>query len=445
MLETPKRPSLLGSSRLGIGLTQGILLLFLHQAVSAEQWPATDKALFTPLLTSALFVPVIAIAGIGNLRTRTLVLWLAAAFVICVGVGWYQIFRQMPVPLGRRLGPYGFWFKFGGFLIVFFFVLHTLVAAADADRRWIASAATYFYATWKLATQVAFASLFVVLVYCALVMGRALFRLIDVDSLVTGMDMDFLWIPLATLVTSLAFHLIDRRFAVMLGTIKLLLGLISSFLFIIAPLIVIFLITLPFTGLAALWSSGHATPQLIFASAVLIALINSHFQTGESEAGQLKALVYVRYAAAFLLIPLFTLAATDSGLQVERHGWTPDLIVTVACLVVLACQTLGYALVAIRSGLSLRGLTIVNAWAAIVAVVASLALLSPIADPSRLFVAYQLKRLETGAVQPASFDYLKLRTQGAGYGWVALEHLKTTREGPHASDIARGAATALNN
>ncbi len=441
MLESPKRLSLLGTSRLAVGLMQGVLLWFLDQAVFAKEWPATDEALFTPLLTSVLFVPVIAIAGIGNLRTRTLMLWLAGAFVICVGLGWYSIFRQVPVPLDRRIGPY--WFNLNSFLIVFFFVFHALVAAADEDRRWIASAATYFYATWKLATQLIFASLFVGLLLSTLSLGTKLFTLINIDSLAVGLNMDLLWIPIAALATSLVFHLIDRRFAAMQGTIKLLLGLISSLLFIIVPFIVVFLITLPFTGLAALWNKGHATSQLIVASAVLIALINSHFQTGES--GRLKALIYMRYAAIFLLIPLFTLAAIDSGLQVEQHGWTPSLIVAVACLAVLGCQTLGSALVAIRSGLSLRGLATVNAWTAIVAVVASLALLSPIADPSRLFVADQLKRLETGAVHAASFDYRLLRTRGVGYGWAALERLKTTREGPHASDIASGAEAALNN
>lgn len=433
--------SRLGAARLAIGLTQGGLLWLLDQAVEAKQWPATDEALVTPLLTSALFVPVIAFAGIGNLRPRTLALWLAGALVLCVGLGWYSIFRQAPVPLDRRVGSA--WFELNAFLAAFFLVLHTLVAAADADGRWIASSSAYFVSAWKPATQLVFAGLFVGLLWGVLFMGIKLFELIGIDSFALVSKKSWLWIPVTTVAVSLAFHLIDCRFATMQGTVKLLLGLVSSLLLLVVPIILAFLAALPFTGLAALWKTGHATGGLIAASIVVLTLINCHFQAGDLEPGRSKALTYARYVAAFTLLPLLALAATGLSLRVELHGWTPSRIVALGCLIVLACYALGYALVAIRSGPGLRGLATANAWAAFAAIAVSLAFLSPIADPSRLFVADQLRRLETGAVTAKDFDYHTLRVDGAGYGWAALERLRDKHDGPDASDIAKGATRAL--
>jgi hypothetical protein len=44
-----------------------------------------------------------------------------------------------------------------------------------------------------------------------------------------------------------------------------------------------FLCSLPFTGLAALWETRHATSLLLSANAVLIMLINAAFQNGEAK------------------------------------------------------------------------------------------------------------------------------------------------------------------
>ncbi|TAJ24035.1 MAG: DUF4153 domain-containing protein, partial [Reyranella sp.] len=237
----------------------------------------------------------------------------------------------------------------------------------------------------------------------------------------------------------------DARFATIRGAIRLLLGLVSLLLLVVVPIVLAFLAALPFTGLAALWKTGHATAGLIAASIVLLTLINCHFQAGDLEPGRSKLFVWARYGAAFTLVPLLALAATGLSLRVAQYGWTPARIVGLGCLIVLACHTLGYALVAIRHGLGLRGLATANAWAAFAAIAIALAFLSPIADPARLFVADQLRRLERGAVTAEDFDYYALRAEGAGYGWAALERMRDRRDGPDASEIAKGAKRALEN
>jgi hypothetical protein len=64
-----------------------------------------------------------------------------------------------------------------------------------------------------------------------------------------------------------------------------------------------------------------------------------------------------------------------------------------------------------------------------------LALFSPLADPARLSVADQVRRLERGAVRPDQFDFRFLRFESGKAGEAALERL--TRSGN--ADIARRA------
>lgn len=91
------------------------------------------------------------------------------------------------------------------------------------------------------------------------------------------------------------------------GALALCIGLISLFPLVVLPIILAFLAAFPFTGLAALSRTGHATGGLIAALIVLVTLINCHFQAGDLEPGRSKVLVYASYAAAFTLVPLLAL------------------------------------------------------------------------------------------------------------------------------------------
>src|SRR5262245_45441242 len=89
-------------ARLAVGLAQGVALWFLQQALDARSWAATDGLLFAPLLAVALFLPVIVLIGLGNLRLRTLVPWTTIALALCAGLAAYDLFRN---PIAERVVP----------------------------------------------------------------------------------------------------------------------------------------------------------------------------------------------------------------------------------------------------------------------------------------------------------------------------------------------------
>ena len=71
-----------GSIRLGIGIAQGVALSLLYGAAKTAAWPASNGMAFAALLLIACFVPIIVIAGLGNMRPRTLATWAIAASVL---------------------------------------------------------------------------------------------------------------------------------------------------------------------------------------------------------------------------------------------------------------------------------------------------------------------------------------------------------------------------
>src|SRR5262245_61443565 len=88
--------------RVAVGLAQGVGLYLLFRATSMMAWPATDPAIFASLLLVTVFVPVVIIAGLGNLTARALAVRALVTAVICAGLAVYDIFRD-PLDSGAGL------------------------------------------------------------------------------------------------------------------------------------------------------------------------------------------------------------------------------------------------------------------------------------------------------------------------------------------------------
>jgi len=161
--------------RLSIGLIQGIWLSYLQEAAFDKFWPETNGYIFVPLLTVGIFVPIIAISGLGNLRLRILLIWLGLASVLCAALGFYDSNRMLVGATGFVIVP----------LAAILFILHTLVVSGETDRRWIATYPTHFNVAWKHAVQIILADLFVGVFWVILALGAALFSLVKVTFFVT--------------------------------------------------------------------------------------------------------------------------------------------------------------------------------------------------------------------------------------------------------------------
>jgi hypothetical protein len=389
-----------------------------------------------------MLVPIIVIAGLGNVRPRTLAVWTVVATALCAGLAVYDIFRD---PTGStatlRIVPSpALWLV----LLVVLFISHSLIVSSDADRKLVTDYSRHFDVSWKLAVQLTLAACFVAVFWGVLWLGAELFRLIKIEFLADLIKRRWFWIPVTTLVFAYALHTTDIRAGLVRGTRTLALTLLAWLLPVMTLIAVAFLLALPFTGLAPLWDTRHATALLLIAAGVLVFLVNAAYQDGQLQEQAARVVRYAGTAAAIALVPLVALAAYGLELRIDQYGWTSDRVIACACIVVTACYAVGYASAAVRPGPWLKWIEITNLATALVILAVLLSLSTPIADPARISVADQLARLASGKTSVEQFDFAFLRFQSGRYGEQELERLKVMRDGPNAARISQKANEALD-
>jgi len=416
-----------------IGLAQGLALFALTHAAEVRSWPATDPILYAPLVTVCIFAPIVAIVGLGNLRPRTLALWTATAIAICAGLAVYDIFRDVrdPGTDTRYLPGPVFWLGLAAGL----FIAHSLIAAANAERKYLASYATDFDVSWKLAVRGALAGAFVGAFWLLLWLGAELFRLIRIEILADLIQHDWFWLPATTFVFACALHITDGRAGIVEGARMLALALLSWLLPVMTLLALAFVLALPFTGLEPLWSTRRATAILLVAIAALVVLINASYQDGRYDAP--TVLRYASRAAALVLVPIAALAAYGLSLRVTQYGWTPERVNAGACVVIAAFYAIGYAATALHWRGRLRGIEATNIATALATLATLLALFTPVADPARTAVADQMRRLQDGRIAAEKFDYDFLRFRSGRFGLAALAQLAAEQPAGYAAQRAK--------
>jgi hypothetical protein len=433
--QEPAGSRAIAGARLAIGLAQGVALYLLSEAQKQKAWPADTPALYAALLLVFVFCPLIVIGGLGRMRLIPLAAWTAVAAVVLAIFGWHDINAGIWNGLihPERMVPA---FQVFFFSAVFMFVGHHLVGPADEARRLIAPYPLYFDWAWKDAVQIALSAAFVGVLWSALELGGALFRLIDIGAVKQTIEQRWFSIPVTCLAFAAAVQLTDVRVALIRGVRTVGLVLLSWLLPVMTVIVVAFLTALPFTGLAPLFGTRSGAGTLLSANAALIVLLSAAYQDGETSIP--PALRWAGRAAALALVPLVLIAADALWLRVGQYGLTPARIEAIACAVIAAGFAAGYAVGAVRrKGRWMQPLELTNVVMARVAMLAILLLFTPIADPARLAVDDQVGRLLAGREAPDKFDFDFLTYKAGRYGSDALTRLAALKGSPRNPQIAQ--------
>ncbi|HWU15599.1 MAG TPA: DUF4153 domain-containing protein, partial [Caulobacter sp.] len=333
-------------------------------------------------------------------------------------LGAYGVWSGDPAARGvDALGPQTFFA-----VAALIFIGHHLVEPADIERRRIAAYSAYFDVTWKHGVQGALSVGFTGAFWLLLFLAAALFKLIGVDAIETLIRREWFAFPATAVIFAAAVQLTDVRANLVRGVRTVALTLLSWLLPLMALIAAAFLLTLPFTGLEPLWKTKSATAILLVADAFLILLANAAYQDGTERAA--VVLKWAARLAGLLLVPITGLAAYGLSLRIGQYGLSPDRIIAAACVLVAAGYAMGYAVAAVRPGAWMKTLETTNIAMAFGVIAVLLALCTPVADPRRLSVEDQVKRLESGRVKAAEFDFRFLRFDAGRYGQRAFERLK---------------------
>ena len=428
----------LGWIRLAIGLIQGAALLGLYLSIENRSWPATVPGLFAPLVLIFAWLPVVLLGAVGRMRAQTLLIWAAAAMALLALMGWWSVtWGVRPNGLNEPLAsPVVF-----AASAVMLFIAHHLILPADRARRWLAPYPAYFDTAWKAGVQLALSVAFTGAFWLLLFLGAGLFSVIGLNFLRDLLGQEWFSIPVTTLAFSAAVHLTDVKDGLIRGVRTVALMLLSWLMPVMALITAAFIAALPFAGVGRLWDEGYGTGLMLSAAAALIILINAAYQDGEPDSAPNVVLRWAARIAGVLLVPLIGLALWGIALRIGQHGLTPERIIAAACVLVGGVHAVGYAIAAVKPGPWMRPLERTNVIGGVVAVAAILALFTPLADPARLSVADQMRRLETGRVSAEDFDYAFLRFDAGRSGQRALDRLAESDD----PEIARRAGEAQDS
>jgi hypothetical protein len=211
--------------------------------------------------------------------------------------------------------------------------------------------------------------------------------------------------------------------------VRLLQRVVTAVLAVLAPVfgagLLLFLVSLPFTGLGALWEATKSTTPILL-SCVIGALIlaNAVIGNGEDEEAGNPALRWGAMALGLAILPLCVIAAIATGMRIDQYGFTPDRLWALVFVILATAYGVAYfgSLVLGRSGWAAR-VRPANLRMAFVVSVIALFLATPILSFNAISTADQVARLESGRIKPDKFDWGALAFDFGDPGKAALKRL----------------------
>lgn len=213
--------------------------------------------------------------------------------------------------------------------------------------------------------------------------------------------------------------------------VRLLQRVATTVLSVLAPVLavglVVFLLALPFTGLAPLWKQGYATATLLACATGALILANAVIGTSPDQARRFPLLRYGAMALALVILPLAVIAAIAVGLRIDQYGFTPERLWALTFVVIASAFGVAYLVSLVRGRLDwaekVRPSNLVLAFALCGI---ALVLATPLVSFNAISTHDQVARLESGKLTPEKFDWRALAFEFGEPGKQALKRLTTS-------------------
>ncbi len=418
-----------------IALLQGLLLHTVQ--VLADSWPFDHISLRFVWYVWVLTVPSAIALSLIELRQRAL--WLhagLASLLVLALAAWLG--SQLRGATG--LDPSPLMAPFSIALAVATFVSLPWWQHRLESGQWRADYDSLFRHAWQNGLTLALAVAFTGLTWLLLWLWGALFALLKVE-LFREVFRDDAFIALATGALAGFGVLIGRtqERAIQI-TRQILFAICKGLLPLLAFIAVLFVLSLPFTGLENLWQTRSAATLLLILALLLVGFSNAVYQHDDGAPPYptwLRRLVEV----SLLTLPVLAILALQAmWLRVDQYGWTTDRFWAALIAVIISGYAVGYAIAVFhRGGRWLQGLESANRWMCRVVFAACLLACSPLLDPARITVASQTARLQADPAQITPQDATLLRFS---LGMQGVEGLQALLQKPEFAADKRASSIA---
>ncbi|QIL90769.1 DUF4153 domain-containing protein [Microbulbifer sp. SH-1] len=282
-----------------------------------------------------------------------------------------------------------------------------------------------FHYSWDNALTAGLTLVFTGIFWLILFLWQALFKLVGVAFFHELFEEDWFFYPVTWLVAGSGAILFRSQQSFVLTLKRLLRTMLVALLPLLAVLTIVFLATLPFTGLQPIWDTGRGSALLLWLVALLLFFTNGVIQDDFPFARYprwinrvlLLALVVAPFYTAFALYGLW--------LRIAQYGWTPERLWGFVVALTLALLALSYSLSILRRGERWsEWLRRINTGLALWVLAVCLVTQAPLVNFWRISADSQLARLQDGRTELADFDFFFLRRELGRPGWEALQTLE---------------------
>lgn len=405
-----------------LALLQGLLLYSASTGYEHGWWPFSSLSGCVYWYTLVLSVPTVMMLSVERLDDWRFWQHALGIGVVYALLAWWAGWNAGGAP---GLDSWAVLRPFGVTLAVALFILLPFLQCRIRHQRWHAPYADLFELAWQNTLIVILVLLFTGLCWAVLWLWGAVFELLGIEFFSELFDQEAfeylatgIMVGLGVLIGRSQQHPLHLARRVLLATFRGLLPLL-------ALIVVMFSVTLPFTGLQPVSPMFHSTASILLWMLVLLILFtNAVYQDGERGNPYPKFLRYLVEAALLLAPVLALLAMYALYLRVDQYGWSADRLWAALAALVLAGYAFGYAwTVTRRHGEWLAPVKRINVAMALVVIALAALVNSPTLDVHRISVRSQLARLEDGRTLPAELDLEMLRTHSGRMGYRALQNL----------------------
>lgn len=402
---------------ISIGLLQGMLcyLLITYLAPHNDGWlfcgmPATIA------FSSALLLTVV------SFKQRTLWYWMALIFVAVLAM---SVWLKWQVEGGDKWRQQETFFLYGWCLLLMAMLALPWIQYSLRASRQQTRYAQFYTQLWLNALTLLIVFISNGLFWMVLLLWSEMFKLVGITFFETlFFDTDWFAYIVLGLITALAVVLARTQSRLVAAVQKLLTLIATGLLPLIALLALMFMLTLPFTGLEAISqrvSAAGLMSTLTFSLLLLMAMVREPQKEALPYPGALRYLIKCALAVA----PIYTLIAGWSlWVRIQQYGWTPERLHGVLVVCVLLVWSFGYLVSILRRGrnpLEIQGKVILGV--SLLALGLLVLLTSPVIDAWRISVNSHMERYYSGKIKTDQVSLYMLNRSGKP-GRAALEALQ---------------------
>lgn len=398
------------------GLIQGGIcyLLMTYLVPIHDSWlffglPATLAISLTLLLTVVSF------------KQRALWGWLAVIAFVVLALSWWQKYNAEGMD---RWQQYEMLFLFGCRLLFMALLALPWLQYRLHEGKGIPSYSYFYNQLWHNALTVFVFIVLQGLVWLVLLLWSSLFRLVGIYFFKT-LFFDSEWFLYITtgLITALAVILARTQPRLITAIQKLLTLIATGLLPLVSVLALLFIVTLPFTGLEMI-SERISAAALLSTLALILLLLMAIVREPQKSSLPYPIALRCVIKASLLIAPVFVLLAGWAlWLRIHPYGWTPERLYGALIVLVLLIWSVGYVASIVRRGcnpLLLQGKVILALSLFIFTIL--LLLSSPVLDVQRISVNSHMARYQSGKITADQVSLYMLQRNGRA-GREALEKL----------------------